>query len=71
MDLHAKKLKQAGTGSDPSKRVLASHTIGSVRAGLGVSGMMILPLSGLEYRLIWEMMSSLCCDLYTDLGFFL
>ena len=70
MDLHAKILEQPGTGSDPSKRVLASHTIGSVRAGLGVSGTMMLPLSGLEYRLIWEMMSSLCCDLYRDMGFF-
>lgn len=70
MDPHAKKLEQAGTGSDANKRVLASHTIGSVRACLAVSGMVMLQLSELEYRLIWEMMSSLCCDLYTDLWFF-
>lgn len=49
--------------------MLASHTIGN-RAGLAVSGVVMVQLPGLEYRLIWEMMTSLCCDLYTDLRFF-
>lgn len=46
MEPHARNLKQAGTGSDLSKKMLASHTNGSVRAGLAVSGIAMSQLPG-------------------------